>query len=213
MRTASAILTAITLALSGCGGSGSTSPGERSPSLSITIATNPLMYGMSAQASATITDASGNTSPASGVTWSSANSSVADVNASGLVTAAAVGNATISATAGGVTGHVLVFVAPGPAASVVIYSGEGQVGNHGTQLAAPLCVLVKDARGYVMPGVVAVYNVTTGGGTLSSPTAPQTDASGIATSGLWSLGSLVGQQTIVASVSGAGSVTFHATSQ
>lgn len=213
MRVPLTILTAVTLALSGCGGSGSTSPGGRSPSLSIAIATNPLMYGMSAQASATITDASGNTSPASGVTWSSANSSVADVNASGLVTAAAVGNATISATAGGVTGQILVIVAPGPPASVVIYSGEGQVGNHGTVLAAPLCVLVKDARGYVMPGVVATYTVTTGGGTLSSPTAPPTDASGIATSGLWSLGALVGQQTIVASVSGAGSVTFHATAQ
>ena len=213
MRLMPTILTAITLALSGCGGSGSTSPVGRSPSLSITIATNPLMYGMSAQASATITDASGNTSPASGVTWSSTNSSVADVNSSGLVTAAAVGGATISATASGITGQILVIVAPGPAASVVIYSGEGQVGNRGTQLAAPLCVLVKDARGYVMPGVVATYTVTTGGGTLSSPTAPLTDASGIATSGLWSLGGLVGQQTIVASVSGAGSVTFHATAQ
>jgi hypothetical protein len=213
MRIFPTILTTLAFTVSACGGSGSTSPAGRSPSLSITIATNPLMYGMSAQASATITDASGNTAPASGVTWSSANRSVADVNASGLVTAAAVGNATILATAGGITGQILVFVAPGPAASVAIYSGEGQVGNHGTQLAAPLCVLVKDARGYVMPGVVAVYNVTTGGGTLSSPTAPQTDASGIATSGLWSLGSLVGQQTIVASVSGAGSVTFHATAQ
>jgi hypothetical protein len=213
MRVLPAILAAITLTLSGCGGSSSTSPVVRSPSLSITIATNPLMAGMSAQASATITDASGNTSPASGVTWSSETSSVADVNASGLVTAAAVGNATISATAGGVTGQILVFVVPGPAASVVIYSGDGQVGNHGTVLSAPLCVLVKDAHGYVMAGVVATYTVTTGGGTLSSPTAPQTDASGIATSGLWSLGALVGQQTIVASVGGAGSVTFHATAQ
>jgi hypothetical protein len=213
MRILSTVLIGVALALTACGGSGSTSPGGRSPSLSITIATNPLMYGMSAQASATITDASGNTSPASGVTWASTNSSVADVNASGLVTAAAVGTATISATASGVTGKILVVVAPGPAASVVIYSGEGQVGNHGTVLAAPLCVLVKDARGYLMPGVVASYTVTTGGGTLSSPTAPSTDASGIATSGLWSLGALVGQQTIVASVSGAGSVTFHATAQ
>jgi hypothetical protein len=213
MRVLPAILAAITLTLSGCGGSSSTSPVGGSPSLSITIATNTLMYGMSAQASATITDASGNTSPASGATWFSTNSSVADVNASGLVTAAAVGNATISATAGSVTGHILVFVAPGPPASVVIYSGDGQVGNHGTVLSAPLCVLVRDARGYVMPGVVATYTVTSGGGTLSSPTAPPTDASGIATSGLWSLGTLVGQQTIVASVSGAGSVTFHATAQ
>ena len=207
------VVAALALTLSACGGSDSTAPPARSPSLSVTIATNPLMYGVSAQASATITDAAGNTSPASGVTWSSASPSIADVNAFGLFTGVAVGTATISATAGGVTGVILVIVAPGPPASVVIYSGDAQVGNRGTQLADPLCVLVKDARGYVMPGVVATYTVTTGGGTLSSPTAPRTDASGIATSGLWSLGGLVGQQTIVASVSGAGSVTFHATAQ
>jgi hypothetical protein len=212
MRLLPTILTAAALTISACGGSGSTGPGG-SPSLSITIATNPLTVGISAQASATITDASGNTSPASGVAWSTSNRFVADVNASGLVTAAAVGAATISATAGGVTGQMPVGVVPGPPASVVIYSGEGQVGNRGTRLAAPLCVLVKDARGYAMSGVVATYTVTTGGGTLSSPTAPSTDANGIATSGLWSLGALVGQQTIVASVSGAGSVTFHATAQ
>ena len=213
MRILPTILTAVTLTLSACGGSGSTAPRGNSPSLSITIATNPLASGTSAQASATITDASGNTSPASGVTWSSSNASVAGVSASGLVTGSQAGTAAILATAAGLTGQALVTVTPGPPASVTIYSGDGQTGNHGSQLPDPLCVLVKDAHGNVIPGVVASYSVVTGGGTMASPTAPFTDSFGIATSGLWSLGSLVGQQTVVASVAGAGSVTFKATAQ
>jgi Bacterial Ig-like domain (group 2) len=213
MRVLPTILTAVTLTLSACGGSGSTAPGGQSPSLSITIATNPIASGTSAQASATITDASGNTSPASGVTWSSANPSVANINATGLVTGFVAGTATILAQSGGVTGQASVTVTHGAPASVSIYSGDGQSGNHGSQLPDPLCVLVKDASGNVVPGVVATYSVATGGGSLSFPTAPSTDGLGVAISGLWSLGSLVGQQTVLASVSGAGSVTFKATAQ
>jgi adhesin/invasin len=212
MRILPTILTAVTLTLSACGGSGSTGPGG-SPSLSITIAANPIVTGTSAQASATITDAAGNTSPASGATWSSSNALILGVSASGLVTGRQPGTAAILATAGGVSGQTLVTVTPGPPASVTIYSGDGQTGNHGSQLPDPLCVLVKDAHGYVIPGVVASYSVATGGGTMGAPTAPLTDSYGIATSGLWTLGSLVGQQTVVATVSGAGSVTFHATAQ
>jgi Bacterial Ig-like domain (group 2) len=213
MRIPPTILTALALTLSACGGSGSTGPVGRTPTLSITLATNPIMSGTSVQASATITDASGNVSPATGVTWSSTVPSVADVNASGMVTGGVAGNATISAAAGGVTGGVQVVVTPGAPATVSIYSGDGQSGSHGSQLPAPLCVLVKDAHGNVVPGVMATYSVATGGGTLGSPTAPLTDGIGVATSGLWSLGSLVGQQTVLASVSGAGSVTFKATAQ
>ena len=213
MRILPTILTALTLTLSACGGSGSTAPNGRTPSLSITIATNPIVSGTSAQASATITDATGNTSPASGVTWSSSNALILGVSASGLVTGSQAGTAAILATAGGVSGQALVTVTPGAPASVTIYSGDGQSGNHGSQLPDPLCVLVKDANGNVIPGVVATYSVATGGGTMAAPTAPSTDGFGIATSGLWSLGSVVGQQTVVASVSGAGSVTFKATAR
>jgi Bacterial Ig-like domain (group 2) len=213
MRLFPTILGVVALTLSACGGSGSTGPVGRTPTLSIAITANTIASGTSAQASATITDASGNTSPASGVTWSSANPSVANINATGLVTGAVAGTATILATAGGVAGQALVTVTHGAPASVTIYSGDGQSGSHGSQLRDPLCVLVTDASGNVVPGVVATYSVANGGGSLSFPTAPSTDFLGVATSGLWSLGSLVGQQTVLASVSGAGSVTFKATAQ
>ncbi len=96
---------------------------------------------------------------------------------------------------------------------MTIYLGDGQSGNRGAALTDPLCVWVKDAAGNVIPGVVATYVVATGGGTLGAPTTPSTDNRGVAISGYWTLGSVAGQQTVVATVSGAGSVTFKATAQ
>jgi hypothetical protein len=94
---------------------------------------------------------------------------------------------------------------------VTIYSGDGQIGNRGSNLTDPLCVLVIDAAGNPVQGTVATYIVATGGGILSQPTAPATGLNGVAISGLWGLGSLAGQQTVTASVAGVGSVTFKAT--
>jgi Bacterial Ig-like domain (group 2). len=215
MRILSTVLTGVALALTACGGTDSTAPGQQPvpPSITLTITTDPIASGTSAQASATITDGSGNTSPASGVTWSSSVPSVASVNASGLVTGSLVGLTTIQATSGGLTGYRSVTVKAGAPASVSIYSGDNQIGNHGSQLPDPDRVLVKDAAGNVVPGVAASYSVAIGGGVLGAPTSPSTDALGVAISGLWSLGSLIGQQTIVASVGLAGSVTFKATAQ
>lgn len=212
MRVLTTALTAFALSLTACGGSDSAGPGGQF-SLSITITANPIASGTSAQASATITDASGHSSPASGVTWNSSASTVASVNGSGLVTGARIGGAVISATSGGVTGQVTVTVTPGTPTSVTIFSGDLQIGDHNSQMPDPLCVIVKDAAGNVVPGVIATYAVATGGGTLANPTAPATGNTGIAISGLWTLGSAVGQQTVLASVSGVGSVTFKATSR
>jgi len=48
---------------------------------------------------------------------------------------------------------------------------------------------------------------------MASPTAPSTNVSGVAISGLWTLGSVLGRQTVAATVPGAGSVTFIATAR
>jgi hypothetical protein len=210
-----AVIATIAFTLTACGGSGSTAPGGggQSASLSITIGTDQIASGTAVQASATITDASGKTSPAVNVTWSSSDATIAHIDASGLITGRLVGVATIKATSAGITGQRPVAVQPGAPSSVTIFAGDGQIGNRGSALTDPLCVLVKDAAGNVIPGVVATYAVETGGGTLGAPTAPSTDSRGVAISGHWTLGAVVGQQTVVASVSGAGSVTFKATAQ
>ena len=213
MRILSGVLSTVALTVIACGGSGSTAPVGQSPSLSITIGTNPIASGTSAQASATITDATGHTSPAASVTWSSSTPANASIDASGLVTGHLAGGAMIRATASGITGQLLVVVKAGVPASVTIFAGDAQSGSPGSQLNAPLCVLVKDAAGNVVADAIATYTIATGDGTMASPTAPSTNVSGVAISGLWTLGSVLGRQTVAATVPGAGFVTFIATAR
>jgi Big-like domain-containing protein len=207
MRTVSAMGAAFCLTLAACeGGSGSNT--EPSPSLSITLPTNPIASGTSVQASASIGG-----SPASNVTWSSSNSAVASVSSTGLITGALEGGAIIHATSGTSTGQISVTVIPGAPATITIYAGDGQSGPAGSQLPDPLCTTVEDAAGNLIIGVTVSYTVMTGGGQLADPTAPATGIDGIAISGLWTLGSAPGTQTVMASSAGAGSVTFTATAQ
>jgi len=202
MRFNTPAIAAIQFALLACGGSGGTAP---TPTLSINIANTTIVSGTSEQASAVLSDGSTPT----GVTWSTTNSLIAAVN-NGLITATKKGVATITATSGTRTSQVQVSVVPGPVVSVVVYSGNNQTGAIGSQLPAPLCTNVLDAAGNLIIGATVTYTVATGGGQLASPTAPQTDPSGIATSGLWTLGSVSGDQTVTATV-GSANVVFTAT--
>ena len=206
MRTVSAMGAAFCVTLAACGGGSNTEP---SPSLSITVPTNPIASGTSVQASASIDG-----SPASNVTWSSSNSAVASVGSTGLITGALKGSAIIHATSGSSTGGISVTVIPGAPASVTIFSGDGQSGPAGSLLPDPLCTNVKDAAGNLIIGVTVSETVVTGGGQLGLVAiAPQTDATGVACSGFWMLGPAVGTQTVVASSAGASSVTFTATAE
>ena len=212
MRVQRAALSTVAFTLIACGGSGSSAPPQQStPKLSITIANEPVASGTTVQASATITDASGHASVASGVTWSSSDGGVALIDASGMIIGRRAGTTIIQATAAGITAYHTIAVVAGAAARVSIVSGDLQVANHGSNVTDPLCVLVTDAAGNFVAGAIATYTVATGGGTMGDPATPRSGSSGIAVSGLWRLGSLVGQQTVTASVGGAGSVTFKAT--
>ncbi len=97
------------------------------------------------------------------------------------------------------------------AASLAVNGGNAQSGAISLALATPLSVAVTDAFGNAVAGVAVSWNVATGGGSLGNATTT-TNSSGIATNS-WTLGSLVGGQSVSASASGlAGSpVTFSAT--
>ncbi len=100
------------------------------------------------------------------------------------------------------------------ATRITIYTGDLQAGAKGSVLRDPLCTNVLDASGQLMRGVTVTYTVATGGGQLQAPASVQTDGSGIAQSGLWTLGPTAGAQTVTASTAGvAASVTFTATAQ
>jgi hypothetical protein len=90
-----------------------------------------------------------------------------------------------------------------------IVSGNGQTGPAGQRLAADLVVLVLDERDNPIAGATVAWQVQSGGGGVDPPTSA-TDAAGHATA-RWTLGSAPGANTLQASVSGAGTVTFQAT--
>jgi len=69
----------------------------------------------------------------------------------------------------------------GPAAAMGIFSGNGQSGAPGANLANPLVVRITDAGGNVKPGASVTFAVTSGGGSLTTTTVT-TDANGLGTS-------------------------------
>ena len=94
----------------------------------------------------------------------------------------------------------------------------------GTAVANPPAVLVADARGKPVPGVIVTFTVTAGGGTVTAApdatpggigttsTTAVTDGNGTATIGSWKLGADVGQNTLSAAVgNGVRPIVFAAT--
>jgi YVTN family beta-propeller protein len=80
----------------------------------------------------------------------------------------------------------------------------------GTAVGTPPSVRVVDGSGAPVPGVSVAFAVTAGGGTVTPGTAV-TNASGIATTTAWTLGTTLGANTMQASVGSLTPVTFTAT--
>ena len=102
------------------------------PVASVAVTPNPasVTTGLTVQLTATPKDANGNPLTGRTVAWASANTGVATVNGSGLVTGVAVGATTISATSEGQTGTAaLTVTAPG---SSVVLVGAGDIAECGS---------------------------------------------------------------------------------
>lgn len=117
---------------------------------------------------------------------------------------------TIVANSGGVTSSTssafnIDAAAP---ATISISGGSPQSGAIATLLSKPLSVTVVDSYSNPVPNVTVTWAVVTGGGSLGSSIA-QTNASGVATN-TWTLGLLVGQQSVSATAAGLTPVTFVA---
>src|SRR6266702_4211052 len=140
-------------------------------SVDVSPASAALQVGQTVQLAATPRDTSGN--PLSGrvVTWASSNTAVAPVTTSGLVTAIAVGSATITATSEGKTGTAAVAVANVPVASVAVTPASATLqAGQTVQLAAT----PKDANGNALSGRVI-------GWSSSNPSVATVNASGLVT--------------------------------
>ncbi len=137
----------------------------------ISPATGVLTAGSSASFSAVALDAAGNQLTGRQLTWASTNSSIATVATTGVVSALAPGQTTISASAGEVTGTAVLTVvaAQVPVATVTLAPPSGllQVGSSGL-----FTVTLADAAGSTLTNrvvawassnpAIATVNATTG---------------------------------------------------
>lgn len=160
------------------------------------------------QLSATVLDQRGNAMSSAGLSWSTNSPGVAEVDATGLVTARGTGSAMITAAIGSASGQASVTVSQVPA-QIVKFSGDAQSGPASQQLALPLVARVIDSSGVSVPGVAVGFAATSGGGSVGTPSAT-TNSTGQAST-TWTLGSTVGTQQVTATVTGIPAVVFSAT--
>ena len=168
--------------------------------ITVTPATKTLTAGDTATLTATARDPGGVVQPGVVFAWSSSDTTIAVVDASGRVKARRAGTATISATANGKTGSATVTVNPGPATFLTGYSGNGQAAVVSSALRDPLVVQVLDAGGNPIGGVTVTWVVTGGGGTRT-PATSVTGADGLASTS-WTMGPTPGTNTLEARVTG-----------
>lgn len=100
--------------------SGSSEPDPVVGTVEVTPNTASREVGETVQLGAAVKDTDGNLMSGQSVTWTSSANNIATVSTSGLVTAASLGSATISASAGGKTGNATITVIPEPIASISI---------------------------------------------------------------------------------------------
>ncbi len=158
------------------------------PVATVTVApaSPSVVVGGTQQLTATLKDASGNTLTDRTVSWTTSDATKATVSSTGLVTAVAVGSATITATSEGMAGPSAVTILPVPVATVAVAPAALSVGVGGTQ---QLTAMLKDASGNTLTGRTVSW-------TTSDATKATVSSTGLVTA------VAVGSATITASAGG-----------
>lgn len=132
---------------------------------------SPLQVGQTVQLTSSVRSTKDSLLGDRPVTWASSAGSVASVTSSGLVTALAVGNTTITATSGGVIGQFLLTVVAVPVAQVTVSPASFTLYAGATR---QLVATTRSATGATLDGRVVTWS------SLSSSTAT-VSASGLVT--------------------------------
>ena len=137
---------------SGCG-DGAVEPAPADPPRPSSVTVTPALaelnaLGATTRLSAEVRDQNGQLMPGAAVAWSSNNASVATVDASGLVTAASNGSATITAASGSASGTAAVTVAQAVSAVAVTPGADTLVVADTVRLSAE----ASDANGHMVAG-------------------------------------------------------------
>ena len=123
-------------------------------SVAVSPTSASVSVGQTVQLAATPQDANGNPLTGRTVTWSSGNTAVATVSASGLVTGVSAGAATITAASEGQSGSAAITVTSVPVASVAVSPASASVQ---TGQAVQLTATPKDANGNPLSGRTIVW--------------------------------------------------------
>jgi hypothetical protein len=138
--------------------------------------------------------------------WSTSNSNVVTVTDSGFVTAVGPGVAIIRAEFGGALGTSEVNVTQLPA-QLYLFAGNGQEGRARERLPLAVVVRVLDEAGSPVAGVTVAF-APGDGGSVTNTTSVANQLGEASTQ--WTLGSVAGQQFLLASVGSAVTATFTA---
>jgi uncharacterized protein YjdB len=118
----------------------------------VTLTSTSLTVGQTTQATAVLRDTAGNVLIGRAVSWSSANTGVATVSASGTVTALSAGSASIVATSEGQSGATTLTVVAPPPAAVATVSLSASSPSLVVGATMQINVTLKDASGNVLTG-------------------------------------------------------------
>ncbi len=135
----------------------------------------------------------------------------------GLSVTGTVGSRTLQFTSAGLTAATssAINITAGAPTQMAISAGNAQSATAGTAVSTAPAVLVRDASNNPVAGVSVTFAAATGGGTALPAGAVLTNASGIATSTSWTLGTVAGPNSLTATAAPGGitpnPVTFTAT--
>lgn len=148
-------------------------------SVVLTPPTASIDIGATLQLSATSKDAAGNTLTGRAATWVSDNTSIASVDANGLVTGAAVGSAKITVTVEGISASSTITVNAVPVSSIGVSPATASIAEGAT---TTLIATSKDAKGNTLPGRPVTWSTSASGvATVSAAGVVTGVASGTAT--------------------------------
>jgi len=178
-------------------------------SIAVTPANPSIAKGQTQQFTATGTYSDSSTQNlTNSATWTSSATGVATISATGLATSAGTGPTTIQAALDGITGSATLTVTSVPVVeSIAATSGTPQTATVGTAFAAPLVATVI-SNGSPASGVLVTFTAPAAGasGTFASGVnTATTDASGVATSAVFTANATTGAYTVTVSATGTSS--------
>ncbi|MEX2156222.1 MAG: Ig-like domain-containing protein [Gemmatimonadales bacterium] len=140
-------------------------------SVTVTPTSASVLVSGAVQLTATPRDSAGNSLTGRTITWASSAPAVATVSGSGLVSAVAVGSATVTATSEGKSGSSAITVSNVPVASVTVTPSSASVPEGGT---VQLTATATDSAGNPLTGRVVTWS-------SNAPAKATVDANGLVT--------------------------------